>query len=44
VAEPPPCFAANLFTVSLEQVLQWQPDAIVTIDPAFADAVRTRAE
>ena len=44
VAEPPPGFAANLFTVSLEQVLRWQPDVIVTIDPAFADAVRTRAE
>ncbi len=44
VAEPPPGFAANLFTVSIEQVLQWQPDVIVTIDPAFASAVRTRAE
>lgn len=44
VAEPPPGFAANLFTVSIEQVLQWQPDVIVTIDPAFAAAVRTRPE
>lgn len=44
VAEPPPGFAANLFTVSIEQVLLWQPDVIVTIDPAFATAVRTRAE
>lgn len=44
VAEPPPGFAANLFTVSLEQVLQWQPDVIVTLDPAFASAVRTRPE
>lgn len=44
VAEPPPGFAANLFTVSIEQVLHWQPDVIVTIDPAFAAAVRTRAE
>ena len=26
VAEPPPGFAANLFTVSIEQVLRWQPD------------------
>lgn len=44
VAEPPPGFAANLFTVSLEQVLAWQPDVIVTIDPAFAAAVRSRPE
>ena len=44
VAEPPPGFAANLFTVSLEQVLAWQPDVIVTIDPAFAVAVRSRPE
>jgi iron complex transport system substrate-binding protein len=44
VAEPPPGFASNLFTVSLEQVLQWQPDVIVTIDPAFAAAVRVRVE
>ncbi|MFO1397286.1 MAG: ABC transporter substrate-binding protein [Burkholderiales bacterium] len=44
VAEPPPGFAANLFTVSIEQVLRWQPDVIVTLDPAFAAQVRTRAE
>jgi iron complex transport system substrate-binding protein len=44
VAEPPPGFAANLFTVSIEQVLQWQPDVIVTLDPAFAAMVRTRPE
>jgi iron complex transport system substrate-binding protein len=44
VAEPPPGFAANLFMVSIEQVLQWQPDVIVTIDPAFAAVVRTRPE
>ncbi len=44
VAEPPPGFAANLFTVSMEQVLHWQPDVIITLDPAFANAVRTRAE
>lgn len=44
VAEPPAGFAANLFTVSIEQVLQWQPDVIVTIDPAFAAAVRMRPE
>lgn len=44
VAEPPPGFAGNLFTVSIEQVLQWQPDVIVTIDAAFPAAVRARAE
>ncbi len=44
VAEAPPGFAANLFTVSIEQVLQWQPEVVVTIDPAFAAAVRTRTE
>jgi iron complex transport system substrate-binding protein len=44
VAEPPPGFAANLYTVSIEQVLQWQPDLIVTLDPAFATMVRTRPE
>ncbi|MCC6193967.1 MAG: iron ABC transporter substrate-binding protein [Burkholderiales bacterium] len=44
VAEPPPGFPGNLFNVSLEQVLLWQPDVIVTIDPAFARAVRARPE
>ncbi len=44
VAEPPPGFAANLFTVSIEQVLRLQPDVIVTLDPDFATLVRTRAE
>jgi len=44
VAEPPPGFPGNLFNVSLEQVLLWQPDVIVTIDPAFARTVRTRPE
>ena len=28
-------------TVSIEQVLVWNPDVIVTIEPAFAAAVRT---
>jgi iron complex transport system substrate-binding protein len=44
VAEPPPGFPGNLFNVSLEQVLLWQPDVIVTIDPAFARSVRGRPE
>ena len=44
VAEPPPGFPGNLFSVSLEQVLLWQPEVIVTIDPAFPAAVRGRAE
>jgi iron complex transport system substrate-binding protein len=44
VAEPPPGFPGNLVTVSLEQVLLWQPDVIVTIDPAFPAAVRARPE
>lgn len=44
VAEPPPGFPGNLFNVSLEQVLLWQPDVIVTIDPAFARTVRSRPE
>lgn len=30
----------GLATVSVEQVLKWDPDIIVTIDSAFADAVR----
>jgi len=30
----------GLATVSVEQVLNWDPDIIVTIDSAFADAVR----
>jgi iron complex transport system substrate-binding protein len=44
VVEPPPGFPGNLFNVSLEQVLLWQPDVIVTIDPAFARTVRARPE
>ncbi len=44
VAEPPPGFPGNLVTVSLEQVLLWQPDVIVTIDAAFPAAVRARPE
>jgi len=28
-------------TVSMEQVLAWNPDVIVTIEPAFAASVRT---
>jgi iron complex transport system substrate-binding protein len=44
VAEPPPGFPGNLVNVSLEQLLLWQPDVIVTIDPAFPAAVRARPE
>jgi iron complex transport system substrate-binding protein len=44
VAEPPPGFPGNLVGVGLEQVLLWQPDVIVTIDPAFPAAVRSRPE
>jgi len=44
VAEPPPGFPGNLVNVSLEQVLLWQPDIIVTIDSAFPAAVRGRPE
>lgn len=44
VADPPPGFPGNLVNVSLEQVLLWQPDVIVTIDPAFPAAVRARPE
>jgi iron complex transport system substrate-binding protein len=28
-------------TVSMEQVLAWNPDVIITIEPAFATSVRT---
>ena len=31
----------GLATVSVEQVLAWNPDIIITIDPAFAASVRT---
>lgn len=31
----------GLATVSPEQVLAWNPDVIVTLDPAFATAIRT---
>jgi iron complex transport system substrate-binding protein len=31
----------GLATVSIEQVLAWNPDIIITIDPAFAANVRT---
>jgi len=44
VAEAPTGFPGNLVNVSLEQVLLWQPDVIVTIDPEFARAVRSRPE
>lgn len=44
VAERPPGFPGNLFSVSLEQVLLWQPDVIVTIDAEFPRAVRSRPE
>ncbi len=33
----------GMATVSVEQVLAWNPDVIVTIEPAFAAAVRTDA-
>jgi iron complex transport system substrate-binding protein len=31
----------GLATISVEQVLAWNPDIIITIDPAFAASVRT---
>jgi len=31
----------GIATVSVEQVLAWNPDVIITIDPAFAASVRT---
>jgi iron complex transport system substrate-binding protein len=31
----------GMATVSAEQILAWNPDAIITIDPAFAASVRT---
>jgi iron complex transport system substrate-binding protein len=31
----------GLYNVSLEQVVAWNPDTIVTVDPAVADYVRT---
>jgi iron complex transport system substrate-binding protein len=33
----------GMATVSLEQVLAWNPDIIITIEPAFAASVRTDA-
>jgi iron complex transport system substrate-binding protein len=33
----------GMATVSVEQVLAWNPDVIITIEPAFAAAVRTDA-
>jgi iron complex transport system substrate-binding protein len=33
--------SGGLANVSIEQVLAWNPDAIVTIEPAFAASVRT---
>ena len=33
----------GMATVSIEQVLAWNPDVIITIEPAFAAAVRTDA-
>ena len=33
----------GMATVSLEQVLAWNPDIIITIEPAFATGVRTDA-
>jgi iron complex transport system substrate-binding protein len=32
----------NVATVSLEQIIAWQPDIIVTMDRAFADSVKAK--
>jgi len=34
---------AGLVTVSLEQVLAWNPDTIVTVDPAVAEHIRSNS-